>query len=402
MLHVAMLVDSPSEGTYANAVGRLAIGLSESGRVDTSLVCYRDGPRPTWLPDAVRIHRLGTGRASASIGALRRYLSTDRPDVLISRQIHVNIISLLVSGLARFAGGWRGRLVLFHDHPAELSHASNWRDNKWLVKYGYRFAAGVVSPSPGVREDIVRWCRLYPGTVGVVANPIDIFGACDRLPPHPWLGHRWPVFLTVSHLVGWKRLDLVLEAFAQVRRRHDARLLLVGQGVERTRLEAQIERLRLGGVATAVGWVADPRQFAARATALVHASDEEGFAQVLIEAMSTGCPVIAADALGGGPRYVTDDGRYGMLVPRGSVPELVKGMESMLVPEVRERYATLAAERAKAFKPLASATALLDFLEHLGIRSSWDHTDVVDEQLKDASSVGGGAPGAAARRSLGK
>ena len=75
--------------------------------------------------------------------------------------------------------------------------------------------------------------------------------------------------------------------------------------------------------------------------AFVLSSDEEGFAQVLTEAMSTGCPVITTDALGGGPRFVTDDGKYGLLVPRGNRAELAGAMERMLQPDVRARYSQL-------------------------------------------------------------
>jgi glycosyltransferase involved in cell wall biosynthesis len=177
------------------------------------------------------------------------------------------------------------------------------------------------------------------------------------------LGEDTPVFLTVGHLFGWKRVDLVVDAIAGLRRRREARLLIVGEGLEKGRLDAQIQRHGLGGSAQTLGWVPDPREYARWATALVHASDEEGFAQVLIEAMSTHCPVIAVDALGGGPRFVTGEGRYGMLVPRGDSARLAGAMETMLESSVRERYAALGFQRSQCFSPRASAVALIDFLE---------------------------------------
>ena len=64
-------------------------------------------------------------------------------------------------------------------------------------------------------------------------------------------------------------------------------------------------------------------------------SDEDGFAQVLTEAMSVGCPVVTADSMGGGPRFVTEDGKYGLLVPRGDPAKLAEAMAEMLQPHVR-------------------------------------------------------------------
>jgi glycosyltransferase involved in cell wall biosynthesis len=167
----------------------------------------------------------------------------------------------------------------------------------------------------------------------------------------------------------WKRLDLLIDAFAAVRHGHDARLLIVGEGPRRALADEQIRRLGLGADAETLGWVDDPLQFAARAWAFVLPSDEEGFAQVLTEAMSVGCPVITTDAHGGGPRFVTGDGKYGLLVPRGDAGKLADAMVRMLKPDVREEYSQLGQRRIDALSPAASASALAGFLTgKLGLR----------------------------------
>jgi len=235
----------------------------------------------------------------------------------------------------------------------------------------YRFADGLLSPSPAVRENIINWCRLDPSSVRIVPNPIPQFSGTLALPPHPWLGGNGPpVFVNTSNMTSWKRLDLLIDAFADLRQRHDARLLIVGEGPGRSAAAEQIRQLGLSANAETVGWVDDPLQFAARAWAFVLPSDEEGFAQVLTEAMSTGCPVITTDAQGGGPHFVTDNGRYGLLVPRGDPLKLAEAMERILQPDVRARYAELGKQRADALSPAASANLLVDFLsERLGLEA---------------------------------
>jgi glycosyltransferase involved in cell wall biosynthesis len=369
-IRLAFLVDSPSKRAHGNAVSRLALGLAETGRVETTLLCYGDDPPPPWLPPEVRIHRLGVSRVSRSLPSIVRYLRTSNPDVLISRQVHANFVALAAAQVARVSSRWQGKLVLVQDHPIELSHASNWRDNKWLAKVSYRFANGLISPSPVVRENIISWCGLDPSSVALVPNPIPKFSGILAPPPHPWLRDgEPPVFVNTSNMTPWKRLDLLIDAFADLSKRHDARLLIVGEGLGRSRAAEQIRRLGLGARAEATGWVDDQMQFAARAWAFVLSSDEEGFAQVLTEAMSVGCPVITTDALGGGPRFVTEDGACGLLIPRGDRASLVDAMEQMLKPDVRARYSELGQKRAEALSPIASANALVDFLsKHLGLR----------------------------------
>ena len=107
------------------------------------------------------------------------------------------------------------------------------------------------------------------------------------------------MFVQTSNMTYWKRLDLLVDAFAEVRRQRPARLLIVGEGPGRADAEDRIRRLGLEADVEAVGWVDDPLQYAARAGVRAP-SDEEGFAQVLTEAMSVDCPVITTDARGGG------------------------------------------------------------------------------------------------------
>ena len=362
-ISVALLVDSPSKGAHGNAASRLALGLVETGLVEVSLICYSADPPPRWLPTSVRIHALGVDRVSRSIPGIVRYLRTQKPDVLITRQIHANFVGLAASWMARTLPSWKGKLVLVQDHPIEFSHASNWRDNKWVAKMSYRFADGLICPSPAVRENIIEWCRLDPSSVALVPNPIPPFLGILDSPPHPWLRDgEPPVFVHTSNMTHWKRLDLLIGAFATVRHRQEARLLIVGEGPQRAYAAEQIQRLRLSADAQTLGWVDDPLQFAAHAWAFVLPSDEEGFAQVLTEAMSVGCPVIATDAHGGGPRFVTDDGKYGLLVSRGDHEKLAEAMMHMLQADVRKRYSKLGQQRVEALTPIASASMLIDFL----------------------------------------
>jgi glycosyltransferase involved in cell wall biosynthesis len=387
MTRLAFLVDSPSRRAHGNAASRLALGLAEIGGIDVALVCYGDDPAPPWLPPQVGIHRLGTSRASRSLPAIVGYLHAEQPDVLVTRQVHANFVGLAASLLARVPRRWNGKLVLVQDHPVDLSHASNRRDNKWLAKLSYRFADGVISPSPAVRDNVVAWCGLDASSSAIVPNPIPKFTGAQASPPHPWLaGDGPPVFVNTSNMTRWKRLDLLIDAFAELRQRHEARLLILGEGAGRSPADEQIVHLGLSECAETVGWVEDPLQYAARAWAFVLASDEEGFAQVLTEAMSTGCPVISTDARGGGPQFVTDSGQYGLLPPRGNRAELAAAMELMLQPEAREKYRELGLRRVAEFSPASCATALVGFLSaQLGV--PWPALDEVVEQ--SAELVGG-------------
>jgi glycosyltransferase involved in cell wall biosynthesis len=363
MIRLAFLVDSPSKRAHANVVSRLALGLVETGQVETTIVCYSTDLPPSWLPPEVRIYRLGVERVSRSVPSLVRYLRAEQPEVLITRQVHANFVGLTAAWMARTPPRWRGKIVLAQDQLVELCHRLNRRDNKYAAKASYRFADGLIAPSPAVRDNAVRSCRLDPSSAALVPNPIPKFTGPPSSPPHAWLRPgEPPVFVNIGNLLSVKRVDLLIDAFAQLRGSHDARLLIVGQGPDRSRADSQIRRLGLSAQAETTGWVEDVLPYAAHAWALVHSSDEDGFAQVLTEAMSVGCPVVTADSLGGGPCFVTEDGKYGLLVPRSDPAKLAEAMGQMLQPEVRAHYAELGYQRVEALSPVACASMLVDFL----------------------------------------
>ena len=62
---------------------------------------------------------------------------------------------------------------------------------------------------------------------------------------------------------------------------------------------------------------------------------------------------------GGGARFVLDDGRAGILVPKGDRAALAQAMTALADPATRRRYAALAAARAACFAPEPAGAALL-------------------------------------------
>ncbi len=138
------------------------------------------------------------------------------------------------------------------------------------------------------------------------------------------------VLLYVGRFTDVKRLSLLIEAYAQARRRFREPTALVLLGGHAGEWEGEhpieaIERLRCPGVFLA-GWHshADLPDFLRCADLLVHASVHEQFGQVLVEAMACGLPAIAVDR--GGPSVIVDDPRTGWLVPPDDLGALADAM----------------------------------------------------------------------------
>jgi glycosyltransferase involved in cell wall biosynthesis len=134
-----------------------------------------------------------------------------------------------------------------------------------------------------------------------------------------------PVILAVGRLTKAKDYPTLFRAFSLVRQVRPAKLLVLGEGEERSNLERLAIELGIQNDVSMSGFVDNPFAFMAKASVFVLSSAWEGFGNVLVEALACGCPVVATDCPSG-PREILDNGRYGRLVPVGDHEALAKAI----------------------------------------------------------------------------
>jgi glycosyltransferase involved in cell wall biosynthesis len=132
------------------------------------------------------------------------------------------------------------------------------------------------------------------------------------------------LFLSAGRLSPQKRFDLLVHAFALAAAPRD-RLVILGEGSGRPRLEALARRLGLGRRVSLPGHRRDVATWLAQADAFVLASDYEGVPAVIVEAMAAGVPVIATNS-SVGMDDLLDHGRFGRLVACGDTAALAHAM----------------------------------------------------------------------------
>lgn len=124
------------------------------------------------------------------------------------------------------------------------------------------------------------------------------------------------VTIIVARLFPEKNHRLLLQAFAGVTNRlENAHLLIVGEGVEKEAIEAEIARLKLESKVHLLGVRRDVPRLLAASDVFVLASDREGLPIAILEAMAAARPIVAT-AVGNVPEVVRD-GETGRLVPPG-------------------------------------------------------------------------------------
>ena len=366
MAHITMLIQKLKGGGAERSVFRTAGGLAERGH-DVDIVLFSPTfVYPGELPRAARLLVL-CGR----FGWMRR-ARTDVPEGTLWRRELVSPLRLagLVAGLFREFRTSARVLV----RPASLGHALRLaryfeRERPGVVfanlasaEYAAFFAARLVSRPPsivpilrgadepgakstrrrrllfpmaarlvavsrGVSENIAAMVDVPP-EVGIVSiyNPAfapEIARHAEVAPDHPWFRDGGPpVVLAVGRLTPQKDFPTLIEAFRRVLVERPCRLLILGEGFGRADLENQIRALGLEDRVSLPGWADNPWAYMARAALFVLSSRYEGLSNVLVEALTCGCPAVSTDCAGSSEILEDPD----LLAPMGDPERLAKVM----------------------------------------------------------------------------
>lgn len=320
----------------AGGAERVALNLVE-GLLDRScqvdvVVGRGEGPLASELPRAARVVDLGATRMARAIWPLASYFRAARPQAAISHVHHLNAAAALARSLAGIA---LPLVLVEHNTLGEKARGGQVRFGLTrALRCAYtRRDTRVVAVSHGVADSLAGELRLRRDAIDVIANPV-IGARFDRLSPQP-IAHRWsadrsaPLVLGVGRLVPQKDFATLLSAFAILRARRPARLLILGDGPLRGELEAQRKSLACAADIELTGFVANPLPYYRIASVAALSSRFEGLPTVLIEALASGCPCVATDCPSG-PREILDNGSFGALTPVGDAASLAAALESEL------------------------------------------------------------------------
>jgi glycosyltransferase involved in cell wall biosynthesis len=327
---LALLLPTLENGGAERAVSVLAGALAARGEPVDLVVGSVGRHGHALVPPGVRLVELGTRRVLTSFRALQRYLVREQPAALLVNLTHANAMALIT----RLHPGSPDVRIVAVEHStlsgfARHSGAARHRLLPLAARATYRHADALVTVSRGARADLARIVGLPEDRIELIGNAIpaaELRRLADEPPEHPWLAPASaPFMLALGNLRPVKGFPSLLHAFAAVRERRKARLIILGEGPQRSRLEDLVRRLGLEDDVQLPGSVANPYPWIARAAGVVLTSGSEGLPTVLLEAMLLGRPIVAVDCPSG-PREILADGRLGRLVAPGDAPALVDGI----------------------------------------------------------------------------
>ncbi|MDT9601030.1 glycosyltransferase [Sphingosinicella rhizophila] len=228
-------------------------------------------------------------------------------------------------------------------------------------------ADGLLAVSEALKADMMR--LGMPGTIAVHYTGVDpdLFKPIDRAEAKAALGVQGPLIVTAGALIPRKGQSLALSALAEI---PDATLLFVGDGPDRRLLE---ERAKRSGVDRRVRFLGNrphetlPGLFGA-ADIMLLPSRSEGLANVWVESLACGTPIVIPDI--GGAREVVDRPEAGRLTPADPAAMAIAVREILADPPAQEAVR----RSAERFSWERNSEALFEHLSGLAHQRSSPET----------------------------
>lgn len=335
----------------------------------------KHGLRPTALSERLTVY------PTRSLSPLTFVWDAYLLGAAICREHPINVITTQDPFATGLVGVWLKRRFGI---PLDVQNHSDFFDNRiWIaerpLRYGLfnRLGKWVIRRADTHRvlnaEEKAKYVRLgiAPDRVAILPTPTRLSRFSPDAPPgegealRARLGipPRAPVIGWVGRPVGFKRVPLLVEAFALVRREHpSAHLLLVGDFSQRPDIRQQVAQLGLEEVVHFVGRVehADLPAYYRLCDVYVHSSIYEGLGKVMIEAAASGKPVVATRTAGAAEIVV--DGETGLICNAEDAADMAAKIGALLADAARAQAMGRAA-RAYVLQKFDHARALEAVIE---------------------------------------
>lgn len=327
-IHVVNLTAGLARGRYQSLLVAGSENEAEGSMLDYAL---SRGVEPTVIAEIVTAFNLAP-RDFTALWKLYSLMRRERPHVVHTHTAKAGFLGRVAAWLA-------GVPVIVHTFHGHVLHGYYGSVKSQLLRWVERLLAlaadRLVTVSAQVKNDLVAYGIAKAEKISVVPLGFDLepFLTADKfhgeLKQELGLRAEHKLVGIVGRIFPIKNHALFLDAAMRiVTAEPNAHFVVVGDGVLRPRLETQARELGITQRVFFMGWRRDLPRICADLDVLVVSSDNEGTPVSAIEAMASGCPVVAT-RVGGLPDLI-EDRKTGRLVPPRDAEALARSVIDLL------------------------------------------------------------------------
>ncbi|MCI0422990.1 MAG: glycosyltransferase, partial [Acidobacteria bacterium] len=248
------------------------------------------------------------------------YLRRRNPTVVMSALDVPNIMLVVAAKLT----GYKGKTIVSQRAVIAASQRELRAGRRMLTsllqRVCFRYADALISNSHAAANEMRTLLDIRAEKIVTIHNAVDADRinrlASEPLSDHLFLKERAPLIVSVGSLTRRKDLGTLIGAFATVKAHRQAHLVIIGKGPEELELERLISRLGLTANVHLLGFDANPYKWMAAAAVFASSSTEEGFPNVVAEALALRRSIVATDCPGDTAELL-GHGKWGRVVPVG-------------------------------------------------------------------------------------
>ncbi len=374
-MKIALLMQSAANGGVQRVMINLAHGMIEHGAEIDFLIADATGEMMDAIPKECSIYDFQRRRYH---GDLKVLLSM--PPIIKYMQKHKDSVYIAAPGLACTVFAFlkiffrNRKVMLINDNKCSL--LLNGRMYHKIVYYVnkalYPLADRVIAAHRPALDDIVKNYSIKSSNACMIYHPLIDINAVKAQQPereHPYISSRKEgekILLAVGRLVPEKGFEHLIDAVEILNQGAGVKLIILGDGPERERLENRIKEKGLGECIDLYGYTDRVYSFMKSADLYVLSSTQEAFGNVLIEAMACGLPCVATDCDSGGPRAIMEQsgcGKYGVMCAKDDANALADAIRTALDTKFDKDDL---ANKSKQFEVGYSAGKYLDTAKGIG------------------------------------
>ena len=343
-MRIAILIPSLEKGGIERSISRISKGLLDLGWQVDLLIDKSSLEAESYFDQRINFIKLKAGHFDQNKNLffsllkniilfikIRTYIKrSDTKIILAAKNIPLGIILKLSK---------RNRLKIIIREAVNPITTLQLQRNlitrtilKWIKKLSYPYANKIIAISNGVKHSLVKDIGVDPEKITVVYNPSsdpNIIKFSKEFVPEEFSKSNIPTLISIGRLVPQKDYMTLLKAFNASLNFFKSRLIIIGEGQERSLIEKYIKDNKMDNQIILLGYQSNPWKYLTNSDLFILSSKWEGFGNVIVEAMLLGIPVISSDCPSG-PSEILEQGKLGDLFNVGDHARLATLIEEKL------------------------------------------------------------------------
>ena len=343
-MRIAILIPSLEKGGIERSISRISKGLLDLGWQVDLLIDKSSLEAESYFDQRINFIKLKAGHFDQNKNLffsllkniilfikIRTYIKrSDTKIILAAKNIPLGIILKLSK---------RNRLKIIIREAVNPITTLQLQRNlitrtilKWIKKLSYPYANKIIAISNGVKHSLVKDIGVDHEKITVVYNPSsdpNIIKFSKEFVPEEFSKSNIPTLISIGRLVPQKDYMTLLKAFNASLNFFKSRLIIIGEGQERSLIEKYIKDNKMDNQIILLGYQSNPWKYLTNSDLFILSSKWEGFGNVIVEAMLLGIPVISSDCPSG-PSEILEQGKLGDLFNVGDHARLATLIEEKL------------------------------------------------------------------------